>query len=119
LAAKGHDRTEVDAALDELARRKLLSDERFAEQYVASRARKGYGPLRIRAELRERGVDPALVAACLDNGGHDWRGLLRAVRDGRFGIARPGDRREAARQARFLLQRGFPESLVRDLLFGD
>lgn len=119
LTAKGHGHAEVDAVLDDLARRELLSDERFAEQYIAARVRKGYGPLRIRAELRERGVDPALVAACLAAGGHDWPGLLRDVRAGKFGAGRPADRREAARQARFLVHRGFPEGLVRDLLFGD
>lgn len=119
LAAKGHDHAEVDAVLDDLARRKLLSDDRFTEQYIATRVRKGYGPLRIRAELRERGVDPALVTARLEAGGHDWAGLLQDVRAGKFGAGRPADRREAARQARFLVQRGFPENLVRDLLLGD
>lgn len=117
LAAKGHDTAAVEPVLDELERRKLLSDARFAEQYIALRVRRGYGPLRIRAELRERGVDPALVVSSLDHGGYDWRAFLHDVRIRRFGDQAPTGRKEQARQARFLVQRGFPESLVRELFF--
>ena len=119
LAAKGYDRAAVEPVLDDLERRRVLSDERFAEQYVAMRIRTGYGPLRIRAELCERGIDAALVASFLDDGAHDWRGCLNEVCTRKFGNGPPADRREMARQARFLVRRGFPESLVRDLLFDD
>ena len=113
LATKGHQEDAFGPVLDDLEQRGLLSDQRFAEQYVAQRVRKGYGPLRIRAELRERGVSSELIAEALDHGDHDWPGLLRDVRAGRFGKGFPADRRDAVRQARFLAQRGFPESLVR------
>ena len=117
LVARGHDAAAVERVLDGLQRRRLLSDARFAEQYVAMRMRRGFGPLRIRAELRERGVDPEEAAAALDDGGHDWRALLGEVRARRFGDRPPTERAEQARQARFLVQRGFPEGLVRALLF--
>ena len=39
----------------------LLSDERFAESYIHSRKRNGFGPLRIKIELRERGVNDSIV----------------------------------------------------------
>ena len=35
----------------------LLSDERFAESYFQSRKRRGFGPLRIKNELIQRGVN--------------------------------------------------------------
>jgi len=119
LIAKGHADTDVGGVLDDLERRRLLSDARFAEQYLAMRVRKGYGPLRIRAELRQRGVAPELIDASFDAAGPDWPALLRDVRVGRFGSRRPSDRKEMARQARFLAQRGFPESLVREALLDD
>lgn len=119
LIMKGHLGEAVQRVLDDLEQRRLLSDERFTDQYVAMRKRKGYGPLRIRAELRERGVASELVTTMLDEAGHDWRKLLREVRLGRFGDRPMNDRKEMARQARFLAQRGFPESLVREALLDD
>ncbi len=111
------DESAVRAVLDELESRGLLSDARFAEQYVALRLRKGFGPLRIRAELRERGIADALSEACLDLGEGDWMDCLRAAARQRFGEGPPADAREQARRARFLQYRGFPESLVRRYLW--
>ena len=119
LAARGHTTGAVEKVLDDLQGRGLLDDRRFAEQYARMRVRKGYGPLRIRAELRERGIDTATIGVLLDAGSYDWRELLREVRLKRFGPQKPAVRSEQARQARFLSRRGFPESLVRAALLGD
>ena len=104
--------------LDELEQRGLLSDERFTECYVAMRMHRGYGPLRIRAELRERGIEGELAEIQLDLGSEDWLKHLRAVAVQRFGQGEAADRKEQARRARFLQYRGFPESLVRRYLWG-
>ena len=119
LHAKGFDAAGIESVLDDLQARRLLSDERFTEQYIAMRVRKGFGPLRIRAELGERGVSAKLVARQLDEADVDWRSQARRLRDARFGDQMPADRKAVARQARFLSQRGFPDSLVRDLLLRD
>ena len=108
----------VQQVLDDLERRGLVSDERFAESYVAMRLRKGFGPLRIRAELQERGIDSSLVEAYLDLGSEGWMEQLREAAAQRFGAERPEDRAAQAKQARFLQYRGFPESLVRRYLWG-
>lgn len=107
----------IEQVLADLQRRKLLSDERFTEQYVAMRTRKGYGPLRIRTELAERGVDGELIDAWLDMSPGEWRGQMREVARQRFGDTLTEDRREQAKRARFLQYRGFPESLIRSYLW--
>ena len=38
----------------------LISDERFAESYFQSRKRKGFGPLRIKNELAQRGINDSI-----------------------------------------------------------
>ena len=40
----------------------LQSDERFTEAFVRSRINQGKGPARIRADLRERGINDAVIA---------------------------------------------------------
>ena len=47
---------DVYAALDWLLEHGLQSDERFACSYVRSKALAGYGPIRIKMELNQKGV---------------------------------------------------------------
>ena len=116
LRQRGVAQCAIERMVGSLQQRRLLSDQRFAEAYVRARRDKGFGPLRIRAELRERGVAEELIEAELDPSDPQWRELLRRVRERRFGSAPPGDRREQARQARFLQQRGFAAGEIRELL---
>ena len=44
-------------SIEELINEGLLSDERFAESYFQSRKRRGFGPLRIKNELNQRGIN--------------------------------------------------------------
>jgi regulatory protein len=112
LAARHADTVLVEQVLDDLEQRALLSDARFVEAYVAQRVRKGYGPLRIRAELAERGIAAGLAAEAFQEGGFDWEALLDELVERRFGDAPAADPAELARRARFLSGRGFPADLV-------
>ena len=116
LHARFDDAPLVDAVLDDLEHRKLLSDERFAENYVDQRSRKGYGPLRIRAELAQRGVDSELVTHWVDEASIEWGEVLAQAAARKFGDGAVGDMRALAKRGRFLEQRGFPTSLVRRYL---
>lgn len=113
------DPDEIDAALVRLSGEGLLSDERYVEAFVAAHRRKGHGPNRIRAELRQKGVAEELVDAQLSASAADWTALARQVRAKRFGAARPKEFRERARQVRFLEMRGFPADAIRAALGGD
>jgi regulatory protein len=106
----------IEAVLDDLEQRRLLSDERFAEGYVEQRSRKGFGPLRIRAELAERGIGGELSSRWLDDGPHDWNELLAEAAVRKFGEDPATDMRALAKRGRFLEQRGFPIGLVRRYL---
>lgn len=115
LAARSFEPQQCHVVLDDLESEGLLSDERFAESFVRSRIESGQGPLKIRADLRERGVDGVIVDQALDLADDDWLGYCRQAWERRFGTA-PGDRREWARQARFLSQRGFSGDTVARVL---
>ena len=85
----------------------LQSDERFTETYIHYRIEKGYGPLRIRQELRERGVPDEIVELCLEQLDPDWQNFIAGVREKKFGKKSPADYKERAKQSRFLQYRGF------------
>ena len=56
----------IEEALDKLVINKILDDERFAEMYVNSRARKGFGPKKIEMELYSKKVDAMLISDALE-----------------------------------------------------
>ena len=62
LLMRGVAEADADAALDELARRGLLSDARYAEAIVAQKAGR-YGRRAIAHALKEKGVDEAAAAS--------------------------------------------------------
>ncbi len=119
LKLRGHPASAIEAVLEELAARGLVSDERFAEAFLRSRLERGQGPLKIRAQLRERGVAPGLIDAALGEAEIDWDSRAAAARSRRFGESPPADRSEMARQARFLRGRGYSEGQVARAVLGE
>jgi regulatory protein len=113
LTERDYSAEEVSAALASLLADNLQSDERFAEALVAVRIRKGRGPVRIRAELKRRGVSAELIALHIESAGFDWNNLAREVRDKKFGAKIPTEYKEKARQMRFLEYRGFDSEHIR------
>ena len=119
LLARGYEDGEIAPALEHLSQEGLLSDERFVESFVHSRMQRGSGPVKIRAELRQRGVVDSLVEAYLDERDKIWIENGEAVRHKKFGCELPGDFKERARQARFLQYRGFTSEQIRRVLQDD
>lgn len=116
LALRFSDSDLIDSELDRLCSERLQSDERYAEAYLHSRAQRLYGPTRIKAELRERGIAEDIVAAVFSAAAIDWSANLRTLESKKFGLKPPADLREKAKRIRFLQYRGFGGIVADDLL---
>jgi regulatory protein len=58
----------TDDVLHHLEEAGLVDDRRFATAYAEMRFRsRGYGPIRVHAELRKKGIEPAAVEAVLED----------------------------------------------------
>ena len=115
LGAKGVGQDEVAGALDGLAADGLQNDQRFADAYVRQRADAGFGPRRITQELRQRGVDSALIAQAIGSQALEWDALAAQAQLKKFrGL--PRDAADRARQSRFLEYRGFASTQIRHAL---
>ena len=110
LASRGFAEDLIGPALDDLEASGALATARFTESFIRARVARGKGPVRIRAELAERGV--ADGAALLRDSDVDWVEEARAARTKRFGAALPRDFKERARQMRFLQSRGFNSAQI-------
>lgn len=115
LINKGVGRQVVDNTVENLVVEGLLSDRRFVEDFLRARKNRGYGPLRIKAELRQRGIDDELVLDFINPRDEQWAENIRNVWHKRFGGQLPGDMKERARQTRFLQYRGFTSEQISQL----
>lgn len=106
LAELGADDSQIKSILDEFIAQSWQSDTRFTDVFIRSYARKGQGALNIKQELKQRGItDKELIEPFLAE--HDWFELAQQTRLKKFGEDLPIERKEQARQLRFLQYRGF------------
>jgi regulatory protein len=119
LSRSGYEGEETIEALDRLGAQHYQDDERFAEMLIRSRQSQGYGPMRLRVELRSHGLTDARIRGLLDASEFDWEASAAAQlrrHYGRQGAAEPSER---ARRAQFLLRRGFAAATVRRVTHAD
>jgi len=111
---ENEDADSITAILDDFKTRGWLSDARFTEQMVHARRAK-FGSSKIVHELREKGVDSALIEDAaerlketeLSSAIEVWRKKYKQA---------PADRDEWAKQARFLQSRGFGFDVIKKVM---
>jgi len=97
---------EINLTLDQLEENNLLCDSRFTEEYVHSRRRKGFGPVKISMELEKRGVKDSLISSEIDKF-NDWDKLAELSFKKRFPDGASKNFKELQKQKNFLTNKGF------------
>jgi regulatory protein len=108
-------RERIAAVIDGLAAAGLMNEPRMAESLVAAKAPR-FGERRLRQVMQQRGIEPALVDAAVQQAREQAGGSelerARALWQRRFGTP-PATLAEQARQMRFLAGRGFGGEVIR------
>jgi regulatory protein len=113
--------TAIRAVIAGLAADGLLDDVAFARAWISRRTSgSSYGPRRIRWELREHGVPPAVIDRAFreafadegDPGEIEERSALALIRRRLRGYRQLAPDRRARRIAAFLERRGFSEATI-------
>jgi len=76
----------IEKILNWLIEMELQSDSRFAQMYLRSKALSGYGPVRIKLELKQKGINEYLIESTFDELAFEWpeevdRLILKKVKD--------------------------------------
>jgi len=117
LGAAGFAIEDIAPLLDEFEQKNWLSDQRFAESWVADhRARAG--SVKLAYELRQRGVRDDLIEAVLGDNRDGELERAREVWQKKFGTP-PADAADKAKQIRFMLSRGFTTDAIRRVVACD
>ena len=116
LVSRGIGSELIESVISRLIEERLQSDERFAEVYLRQRSLKGYGPVRIGVELRERGIDDSLISAqfrqAVDEDEIDWFERAAAAYAKKYGGRPIEDIKERAKRMRFMQYRGFSHEQI-------
>lgn len=105
LNAKKYPIEEIDQAIERAQENGWQSDTRFCQAYLRYRALQGYGPRRLRQELRQKGVKDWLIAQEIEGCEIDWFELAERV----FEKKRPREWDLKAKQKmwRYMVSHGF------------
>jgi len=118
LGQRGHSAETSGEVIESLADSGLQSDTRFAETLARSRASQGYGPQRIRAELKEARIPDSEIRAAFEALDCDFAQRAVEVRERKFGEL-PERGADSQKQYRFLASRGFESDQIRAALKGE
>lgn len=101
--------TLIEEEIEKLTAEGLQSDARLAEAFIRARTNRGQGPVKIRAELKGKGVPEDAISLAFEECAVDWFELVQDVATRKFGsdLLHSEDLKEKARIGRFLQQRGF------------
>lgn len=113
LERGGYDEAEAVDAIARLGDQSYQSDDRFAEMLLRARVAHGYGPARIRAELRSHGLATAAIDTLIAAAQVDWQALAFAQLRKKYGHRPATDHMERGKRAQFLARRGFAAATVR------
>ena len=107
LLAKAEQSEVVNQVMDFLIENDYVSDLRFTEAYVRSKRNKGQGPVKIRAQLKQKGVSSVMVDDALAQGDATWFDFAKLEYEKKYRDAPVKDYNDWSKRARFLQGRGF------------
>ena len=105
----------IEDVLDKLEINKILDDERFAEMYLNSRARKGFGPKKIEMELHSKKVDSFFISNAVE-AYENWLENAQRELKKKFKDQKPTDYQSKMKQKQFLFTRGFSSPIIDKIL---
>lgn len=101
------DEDAIFQVLDWLIEMGLQSDTRFCSMYIRSKAMSGYGPIRIKLELKQKGINEYLMEEGFEELNFDWaeevdRLILKKLKDADY-----QDMKVKSKIMGYLQRRGF------------
>ena len=99
----------------QLSEDNLVSDSRFAEMYIRSRIGRQFGPVKIKNDLRERGVSEDKIRFALNEANQNWLQLIQELSEKKYGKTLPSEAKETAKRMRFFQSRGFDTDCIRSV----
>ena len=106
------DRADVEKIIEKLAVAGFINDAMYADRFLESALKKGWGEFKIRSSMRERGFEGADIDTALEKASPDWEKIAREW------LSENGED-EREKNFRKLQARGFSTDIILNVLNGD
>ena len=116
LTRKEYQQDSIEVVIKECLKDNYLNDERFAEIFWRSRAKKGFGPNKIAMELKQKGISSRLIQKSSCQEELDFDEVVKAIYFKKFKGMKINDFKEKAKRQNYLYQRGFPVELIKTVI---
>ena len=118
LLIRFDDKEIIDSVINKLNSNNLIYDYRFAELYVMSRKRKGFGPKKIAFELSGKGINESVSKEIISNEG-GWNQVAKKVFIKKFKDGPCHESKIKLKQKSFLQNRGFTFKEIESVFAND
>ena len=112
LTRKGYEDQSIVTVVAECLESNYLNNQRFAEIYWRSRSSKGYGPNKIRMELKLRGIDSQTIQASSNQEELDFEKVIKKVYLKKYKGQEIRDFKDKLKRQNYLYQRGFDREYI-------
>ena len=113
LTRKEYQQDSIEIVIKECLKDNYLNDERFAEIFGRSRAKKGFGPNKIAMELKQKGISSSLIQKSLCQDELDFDEVVKGIYFKKFKGLKIKDFKDKAKRQNYLYQRGFSMELIK------
>lgn len=113
LRKQGFTDAVVEGVLDYCREHRWVDDERYGAMAVRAGAAKGHGPIKIRFELRRKGLDDNQIEAAFEQPELDWFELAAELLQRRARATDLADFKLRMKWLKYLLGRGFNQDQAR------
>lgn len=120
LEERYYPKKHIDAVIERFVEIGYINDERTAERFIKSLVRQGWGPMKIRVKMRQKGYPAETIDDALAEVDEDATWLESATDrlESKFRKeASELDEKEMQKAYRHLSYRGFPGGIIRQILF--
>tara|TARA_B100001029_G_C14991249_1_gene412181 strand:+ start:406 stop:858 length:453 start_codon:yes stop_codon:yes gene_type:complete len=118
LLIRFDDKDVINSVINKLNSNNLIDDYRFAELYVISRKRKGFGPKKIAFELLGKGINDSVSKEIISNEG-GWNQTAKKVFTKKFKEGPCQEPKLKLKQKTFLQNRGFTFKEIESVFVND
>lgn len=114
LKAFAEEEVLAEQVVSELIEEGYCDDSRFAEVYIRSRSRQGFGPFKITMELKERQVAGEIIEEKIAE--IDWLEILRILWVKKVSREDYQDNTVLQKKMRFFATKGFSHDSIRSIM---
>lgn len=112
LTRKGYEQQSITTVIQECIESNYLNNQRFAEIYWRSRSSKGFGPNKIRMELKIKGIDSHIIQQSSIQDDLDFYKVIQTVYQKKYKGLQISNFKDKLKRQNYLYQRGFDRELI-------